>query len=219
MPPVKLQFFGQHSRLAKRAAFTAFLTPLRKIRWYVYGKRPFAGPEAVLAYLSRYTHRVAIANSRLIAFDKNTVSFKYKDYRFEGPDRYKVMTLATDEFIRRFLIHVLPKGLHASATTACSPRPSAPTTSHAPANCSVAKSPKAILPIIMMATRRPPSRALVHAAADAWSSSRSSSAAQRPGIGRQLQSSQSGSIPHERNRPSTAQQKCRSTPPVPDRPP
>ena len=108
----QLQFFGQHSQLAKRAAFIALLTPLRKIRWYVYGKRPFAGPEAVLAYLARYTHRVAIANSRLIAFDKNTVSFKYKDYRFEGPDRYKVMTLATDEFIRRFLIHVLPKGLH-----------------------------------------------------------------------------------------------------------
>jgi hypothetical protein len=108
----QLQFFGQHSHLAKRAAFTAFLTPLRKTRWYVYGKRPLAGPEAVLAYLSRYTHRVAIANSRLIAFDKNTVSFKYKDYRLEGPDRYKVMTLAIDEFIRRFLIHVLPKGLH-----------------------------------------------------------------------------------------------------------
>ncbi len=65
-----------------------------------------------MAYLSRYTHRVAIANSRLIAFDKNSVSFKYKDYRLEGPDRYKVMTLATDEFIRRFLIHILPKGLH-----------------------------------------------------------------------------------------------------------
>ena len=108
----QLQFFGQHSQLAERAAFIALLAPLRKIRWYVYGKRPFAGPEAVLAYLARYTHRVAIANSRLIAFDKNTVSFKYKDYRLEGPDRYKVMTLATDEFIRRFLIHVLPKGLH-----------------------------------------------------------------------------------------------------------
>jgi Putative transposase len=73
---------------------------------------PFAGPKAVLAYLARYTHRVAIANSRLLAFDKNTVSFKYKDYRLEGPDRYKAMTLTTDEFIRRFLIHVLPKGLH-----------------------------------------------------------------------------------------------------------
>src|ERR1700674_515259 len=108
----QLQFFGQHSQLAERAAFIALLAPLRKIRWYVYGKRPFAGPEAVLAYLARYTHRVAIANSRLIAFDKNTVSFKYKDYRLEGPDRYKTMTLATNEFIRRFLIHVLPKGLH-----------------------------------------------------------------------------------------------------------
>src|ERR1700739_5994 len=79
----QLQFFGQHSHLAERAAFTVFMAPLRKIRWYVYGKRPFAGPEAVLTYLSRYTHRVAIANSRLIAFNKNTVSFKYKDYRVE----------------------------------------------------------------------------------------------------------------------------------------
>jgi hypothetical protein len=108
----QLQFFGQYSHLAKRAAFTAFLAPLRKLKWYVYGKRPFAGPEAVLTYLSRYTHRVAIANSRLVAFDKNTVSFKYKDYRIEGSDRYKVMTLATDEFIRRFLIHVLPRRFH-----------------------------------------------------------------------------------------------------------
>ena len=114
MPPVNCSSSASISHLAKRAAFTAFLTPLRKIRWYVYGKRPFAGPEAVLAYLSRYTHRVAIANSRLIAFDKNTVSFKYKDYRLEGPDRYKTMTLATNEFIRRFLIHVLPKAFSTS---------------------------------------------------------------------------------------------------------
>ena len=77
----QLQFFGQHRQLAERSAFAALLAPLRKIRWYVYAKRPFAGPEAVLAYLSRYTHRVAIANSRLIAFDNNSVSFKYKDYR------------------------------------------------------------------------------------------------------------------------------------------
>ena len=103
-------------------------------------KAPFAGPEAVLAYLSRYTHRVAIANSRLIAFDKNTVSFKYKDYRFEGPDRYKAMTLATDEFIRRFLIHVLPKGLHRIRHYGLFAKAVLPT-SHAPANCSVA-SPK-----------------------------------------------------------------------------
>jgi Putative transposase len=78
----------------------------------VYSKRPFGGPEAVLAYLSRYTHRVAIANSRLIAFDGNSVTFKWKDYRIEGRDRFKVMTLDTNEFIRRFLIHVLPHGFH-----------------------------------------------------------------------------------------------------------
>jgi hypothetical protein len=83
-----------------------------KAEWVVYAKRPFGGPEAVLAYLSRYTHRVAIANSRLIACDQQSVTFKWKDYRIEGRDRYKCMTLATDEFIRRFLIHVLPKGLH-----------------------------------------------------------------------------------------------------------
>src|SRR5215510_15141853 len=95
-----------------RKSFAAFLAPLRKAEWVVYSKHPFGGPEAVLAYLSRYTHRVAIANSRLIAFDKQGVTFKWKDYRIEGRDRYKCMTLATDEFIRRFLIHVLPKGLH-----------------------------------------------------------------------------------------------------------
>jgi hypothetical protein len=88
------------------------LAPLRKAEWVVNSKRPFGGPEAVLAYLSRYTHRVAIANSRLIACDQHGVTFKWKDYRIEGRHRYKRMTLATFEFIRRFLIHVLPKGLH-----------------------------------------------------------------------------------------------------------
>jgi hypothetical protein len=78
----------------------------------VYSKKPFAGPEAVLAYLARYTHRVAISNSRLIAADARGVTFKYKDYRIQGPERYKLMTLATDEFIRRFLMHVLPRGFH-----------------------------------------------------------------------------------------------------------
>ena len=78
----------------------------------VYSKRPFGGPEAVLRYLARYTHRVAISNSRLIALDDNGVTFKWKDYRIEGRERYKVMTLATHEFIRRFLIHVLPAGFH-----------------------------------------------------------------------------------------------------------
>ena len=107
-----LKFFGDHAHLDDARAFKAYLAPLRNIAWVVYAKRPFGGPQAVLAYLSRYTHRVAIANSRLIAFDNNSVSFEYKDYRIEGPDRYKVMTLATNEFIRRFLIHVLPKGFH-----------------------------------------------------------------------------------------------------------
>ena len=87
-------------------------SPLRRSEWVVYSKRPFGGPQAVLAYLSRYTHRVAIANSRLIAFDGNSVTFKWKDYRAEGRARHKIMTLATNEFIRRFLIHVLPTGFH-----------------------------------------------------------------------------------------------------------
>jgi len=108
----QLQFFGNHAPLANARAFAAYLAPLRKIEWVVYSKRPFGGPKAVLAYLSRYTHRVAISNSRLAAFDRNGVTFKWKDYRIEGPDRYKLMTLATDEFIRRFLIHVLPRGFH-----------------------------------------------------------------------------------------------------------
>src|SRR5918996_3130103 len=108
----KLQFFGEHSHLGDAGAFAAFLAPLHKTRWFVYAKRPFAGPQAVLAYLARYTHRVAIANSRLIAADDDGVTFKWKDYRFAGRDRYKTMTLAPDEFIRRFLLHALPKSLH-----------------------------------------------------------------------------------------------------------
>jgi hypothetical protein len=108
----RLNFFGDNIHLADAQSFAAFLAPLRKAEWVVYSKPPFGGPEAVLAYLSRYTHCVAIANSRLIAFDARGVTFKWKDYRIAGRDRYKRMTLATDEFIRRFLIHVLPKGLH-----------------------------------------------------------------------------------------------------------
>jgi hypothetical protein len=107
-----LKFFGTRAPLAKPKAFAAFLAPLREIEWVVYSKRPFGGPQAVLAYLSRYTHRVAISNSRLIAFDDAGVTFKWKDYRAKGRERAKVMTLATDEFIRRFLIHVLPDGFH-----------------------------------------------------------------------------------------------------------
>jgi hypothetical protein len=108
----QLAFFGNHARLTDPKAFAALLAPLRTTEWVVYSKRPFGGPEAVLAYLSRYTHRVAIANSRLISLDHNGVTFKWKDYRIEGRDRYTRMTLATDEFIRRFLLHVLPHGFH-----------------------------------------------------------------------------------------------------------
>jgi hypothetical protein len=108
----RLKFFGDHTTLADAQAFAAYLAPLRRAEWVVYAKRPFGGPQAVLAYLSRYTHRVAIANSRLIACDRNSVTFRWKDYRAEGRQRQKVMILATAEFIRRFLIHVLPHGFH-----------------------------------------------------------------------------------------------------------
>ena len=108
----RLGFFGTLVGLAARKAFLRHLSPIRKKRWVVYAKPPFAGPQAVLAYLSRYTHRVAISNRRLIAFDETGVTFRYKDYRRDGAERQQVTTLATDEFIRRFLIHVLPRGFH-----------------------------------------------------------------------------------------------------------
>jgi Putative transposase/Transposase zinc-binding domain len=108
----RLQFFGDHAALASKTAFERRLKPLRNSKWVVYCKRPFAGPRQVLGYLSRYTHRVAISNRRLISVAENGVTFRYKDYRLDGSARYKTMTLATAEFIRRFLIHVLPKGLH-----------------------------------------------------------------------------------------------------------
>ena len=111
----KLQFFGDNAGLSDPKAFAKWLAPLRKIEWVVYAKRPFAGPEAVLAYLSRYTHRVAIANSRLVALDERGVTFRWKAYRDKGnPDkpRHKTMTLSADEFMRRFLLHVLPGGFH-----------------------------------------------------------------------------------------------------------
>ncbi len=111
----KLQFFGDNAGLSDPKSFARWLAPLRKVEWVVYAKRPFAGPEAVLAYLARYTHRVAIANSRLVAMDERGVTFKWKDYRDKrNPDkpRHKTMTLAADEFMRRFLLHVLPGGFH-----------------------------------------------------------------------------------------------------------
>jgi hypothetical protein len=107
-----LQFFGKHAPLTNAQAFAAYLAPLRNSEWVVYSKRPFGGPEEVLRYLARYTHRVAISNRRLVALDDNGVTFKWKDYRVDGPERYKLMTLDTHEFIRRFLMHVLPQGFH-----------------------------------------------------------------------------------------------------------
>jgi hypothetical protein len=111
----RLQFFGEYAELVDPKAFAKWLAPMGKCEWVVYAKRPFAGPEAVLAYLSRYTHRVAIANSRLIALDERGVTFRWKDYRDKGnPDmpRHKTMTLSVEEFMRRFLLHVLPGGFH-----------------------------------------------------------------------------------------------------------
>jgi hypothetical protein len=107
-----LEFFGPYAELADKAAFKSYLEPLYHTHWHVYAKRPFAEPEAVLAYLARYTHRVAISNKRLVGIDEKGVTFTYKDYRIEGPGRTKTMTVAPGEFIRRFMLHVLPKGFH-----------------------------------------------------------------------------------------------------------
>jgi hypothetical protein len=108
----RLAFFGTQAGLTDRRVFLRHLATVRKKRFVVHAKPPFAGPEAVLAYLSRYTHRVAISNRRLIAFDETGVTFRYKDYRRDGSERQRVMTLAPHEFIRRFLLHVLPCGFH-----------------------------------------------------------------------------------------------------------
>ena len=108
----RLNFFGDHKGLSDPQAFAAFLAPLRKSEWVVYAKKPFAGPEAVLSYLSRYIHRVAISNRRLVKIENSKVSFRYKDYRANWKERWKTMTISADEFIRRFLTHVLPKGFH-----------------------------------------------------------------------------------------------------------
>jgi len=108
----QLVSLGDLAHLADGKVFADRLVPLGKTRWLVYAKRPFAGPKAVLAYLSRYTHRIAISNRRLISADDRSVTFKVKDYRIDGPGRYTTMTLDTHEFIRRFLLHVLPKGFH-----------------------------------------------------------------------------------------------------------
>ena len=108
----QLQFFGEYAALSEARAFANWLAALREQEWVVYAKRPFSGPAAVLAYLSRYTHRVAISNRRLVALDERGVSFRWKDYRAKGKTRHKTMTLSAEEFMRRFLLHVLPSGFH-----------------------------------------------------------------------------------------------------------
>src|SRR3974377_1433275 len=108
----QLTFFNAQAGLADKNTFKRFIAPLRRIKWVVYCKAPFAGPKQVLRYLSRYTHRVAISNRRLVAADNDAIAFRWKDYRVDGPDRWKTMRLLPHEFIRRFLIHVLPKGFH-----------------------------------------------------------------------------------------------------------
>ena len=108
----QLTFFNTHAGLTDKRTFKRFIAPLRRIRWVVHCKAPFAGPEQVLRYLSRYTHRVAISNRRLVAADDGAIAFRWKDYRVSGPGRWKTMRLHPHEFIRRFLMHVLPKGFH-----------------------------------------------------------------------------------------------------------
>ena len=108
----QLTFFNTHAGLAEKRTFKRFIAPLRRIKWVVHCKAPFAGPEQVLRYLSRYTHRVAISNRRLVAAEDGAIAFRWKDYRVNGPDRWKTMRLHPHEFIRRFLMHVLPKGFH-----------------------------------------------------------------------------------------------------------
>jgi len=172
----RLAFFGSTAHLADRRAFLRHLASVRKKRWVVYAKAPFAGPEAVLAYLSRYTHRVAISNRRLIAFDATGVTFHYKDYRRSGPERQQVMTLAGHEFIRRFLLHVLPRGFHRIrhyGLLASSARK---------ASLALARDLLVVAPPPDNDTPEVPSTPVCHAlaAAGAWSSSTPSSAGASP---------------------------------------
>lgn len=108
----QLEFYGEIAHLSELNAFRSYLAPVYKVDWVVYAKKPFTGPQAVLEYLSRYTHRVAISNRRIIHYDTNTVTFKWKDYRAKDDQRFKTMTLSADEFLRRFLIHILPLRFH-----------------------------------------------------------------------------------------------------------
>ncbi len=141
----ELKFFNAHAGLADKRTFKRFIAPLRRIKWVVHCKAPFAGPEQVLRYLSRYTHRVAISNRRLVAADDDAIAFRWKDYRINGPGRWKTMRLHPHEFIRRFLLHCCPRASTASATTGSLPPPTAPRASRRPAHSSMSP-----------ACRRPP---------------------------------------------------------------
>jgi hypothetical protein len=130
----RLAFFGEIEGLCRREAFAVHLAPLKRKNWFVYAKPPFAGPEAVLAYLARYTHRGAISNSRLINLDESGVTFRYKDYRRSGRARFRTMTLAPDEFPGGSCSASSPTGSTASVTTGSSPAPAARPISRAPEN-------------------------------------------------------------------------------------
>jgi Putative transposase len=145
----QLRFFGQYAALADPAVFAQCLAPLRACEWVVYAKRPFAGPEAVLAYLSRYTHRVAISNQRLVALDERGVTFRWKDYRAKGRTRYKTMTLGAHESMRRFQCTCCPAASTASATMACSPIPCGGRISRRYASCCMSRPPARRSPLPM----------------------------------------------------------------------
>jgi len=122
----QLRFFGEQVDLSDPDRFATWLAALRQVEWVVYAKRPFAGPESVLAYLSRYTRRVAISNRRLIAHDERGVTFRWKDYRAKARTRHKTTTLSAEEFMRRFLLHVLPTGFSSVAPLRTARQPDAP---------------------------------------------------------------------------------------------
>jgi hypothetical protein len=171
----RLQFLGAHAHLADAKTFMAFLTPLSQKRWFVYAKRPFAGPRAVLAYLSRYIHRVAISNHRLIALDQRSVTFKVKNYRLEGPGRYTTMTLGVAPSSSAGSSSTCcPKASIASATTACSPAPTGPRRSRKRANTWGWQSLRPKRPSKSIQRQPSHSPSLVPAVAAACSSSRPS---------------------------------------------
>ena len=199
----RLLLLGHLAGLADRRIFKRFLGSVRHSKWIVYCKAPFAGPEAVLRYLARYTHRVAISNRRLVAADNGGVAFRWKDYRIEGPGRWKTMTLAAHEFIRRFLLHVLPKGFHRIrhyGLLANGNRAAAIAKARELLECPPPP-PEPGRPLRHLPMSRARCRAPVPAAADACTSSRRSRRGRCPGTDRR-QRSPSGSTRHEPCRPS-----------------